>query len=111
MYLYLITCSSQSPLPEGRGLLAKKDKFKIGITNNPKQRNSIYKEHNLNYKFEGIFKVENKEIEKSIHLSLLKKGYKKLNSYKEWFEGTFSLLQLENEIDEYNKRLKFCKLV
>lgn len=90
IYLYLITDNN---------------KFKIGITSNPKRRNQNYKEHNTNYTFQGIFEVKNKQIEKSIHMSLLKKGFIRCHSYKEWFLGKFTLKDLENEINEYNKRI------
>lgn len=82
-------------------LVTEDDKFKIGITSNPKARNAQYKVHNLNYKFHGIFEVPDKKIEKSIHYSLLKKGYKRCKSYKEWFEGSFSLFLLQEEIKDY----------
>lgn len=94
-YLYLITTNNT---------------FKVGITSSPKHRNKHYKLHNTSYTFEGIFEVDNKEIEKSIHMALLRKGYKLCQGYKEWFEGNFSLAELEQEINDYKSRINFCKL-
>lgn len=87
-------------------LISSDNRFKIGITKDFKKRNYQYKVHNTNYRFEGIFEVDRKEIEKSIHMSLLKKGYRRCLSYKEWFEGTFSLKDLEKEIKDCLERLR-----
>lgn len=89
-YLYLVTSNNR---------------FKVGITSNPKKRNYQYKAHNLDYKFEGIFEVKNKNIEKYIHWNLLKIGYKRCKNYKEWFEGTYSLFLLKNDIEDYNNKI------
>ena len=92
-------------------LITDKDRFKIGFTTNPKKRNSEYKVHNLDYKFEGVFKVDDKEAEKSIHMSLLKQGFTRCLSYKEWFEGNLSLKKLEQEIKDYYSRKDYINVL
>lgn len=94
-YLYLITLE---------------DKFKVGITTNPKARYKAYKDHNPNCKMHGMIEVPNKEVEKSVHGTILKKGYRRCDSYKEWFLGEFNLKDLSEAIKLYFSNIQKCNL-
>lgn len=90
-------------------LLSSNDIFKVGYSSDPFRRLKDYKTHNPQVMIIGIFKVSDKSIEKSIHMELLKRGYKK-STQPEWFQGDLSSKQLESIISIINTKRKYCGL-
>lgn len=72
---------------------------KIGytFTNNPKNRLHKYVSHNPECVIAGIWKVKNKDMEKRVHLELVKRDFVKCNikHQKEWFVGNILLLEID----------------
>lgn len=86
-------------------------KFKVGYSKDPRKRQKQYKTHNATAKIIGIYAVEDKSMEKSVFLELLKLGYRRCNRYPldEWFNGEISLNRLQWIIDCVNARRSYVR--
>lgn len=91
-------------------LIQDDSNFKVGYSKDPKRRFRAYVTHNTNIRMLGIYPVESKDIEKLIHMELLKNNYrrafdkKRKKLSKEWFEGSITSFEFQKILDNFLKR-------
>lgn len=90
-------------------LLIDEDKFKVGYSQNPFQRAKQYKTHNCDATITAVFYVNSKDVENSVHMELLKRGYKSTGQ-PDWFWGTLSGNELQEILNILDYKRKLCGL-
>jgi hypothetical protein len=87
-------------------LLKTAEAFKVGYTTNPKNRWKVYKTHNPSQTLEGLVEVVHKKVEKAVHVSILRQGYRKFPQQREWFLGSLALEDFTKLVEDENNYYK-----